>query len=221
MYGSRTLSALAARGGAHSPTVLHWLHLEPLTHLLYYTGCTWSPLTYCTTLSARGGAHSPTVLHWLYLEPTHLLYYTGCTRWRPLTYCTTLTALGAHTPHYTGCTRWRPLTYCTTLAALGAHSPTVLHWLHAVAPTHLLYYTGCTRWRPLTYCTTLAALGAQRSPVQTTGCIPPRHHGRSCSSHPRGHWGTHDSRRRYLPCMSTITASVWVPLLLVYEYRYC
>jgi hypothetical protein len=43
--------------GAHSPTVLHWLHLEP-THLLYYTGYTWSPLTYCTTLATLG-AHSP------------------------------------------------------------------------------------------------------------------------------------------------------------------
>jgi hypothetical protein len=53
---------------------LHWLHLEP-THLLYYTGYTWSPLTYCT-------------IHWLHLEPTHLLYCTGYT-WSPLTCCTT------------------------------------------------------------------------------------------------------------------------------------
>jgi hypothetical protein len=31
---------------------LHWLHLEP-THLLvlHYTGCPWSPPTYCTTLT--------------------------------------------------------------------------------------------------------------------------------------------------------------------------
>jgi hypothetical protein len=55
---------------------VHWLHLEP-THLLYYTGYTRSPLTYCTTLATLG-AHSPTVLHWLHLEPTHQ-YYTGYT----------------------------------------------------------------------------------------------------------------------------------------------
>jgi hypothetical protein len=36
---------------------LHWLHLEP-THLLYYTGYTWSPLTSSTTLATLG-AHSP------------------------------------------------------------------------------------------------------------------------------------------------------------------
>jgi hypothetical protein len=36
---------------------IHWLHLEP-THLLYYTGYTWSLLTYCTTLATLG-AYSP------------------------------------------------------------------------------------------------------------------------------------------------------------------
>jgi hypothetical protein len=50
---STTLPTLAA----HSPTVLHWLHLQP-THLQYYTGYTWSPLTYSTTLATLG-AHSP------------------------------------------------------------------------------------------------------------------------------------------------------------------
>jgi hypothetical protein len=59
------------------------------------TGCTWSPLTYCTTLSALAalGAHPPTVLHclyWLHLEPTPLLYYT--------TTLSALAALGAHPP---------------------------------------------------------------------------------------------------------------------------
>jgi hypothetical protein len=52
---------------------VHWLHLEP-THLLYYTGYTWSPLTSSTTLATLG-AHSPPLLHWLHLEPTHRKQY--------------------------------------------------------------------------------------------------------------------------------------------------
>jgi hypothetical protein len=101
------------------------LHLEP-THLFYYTGYTWSPLTSSTTLATLG-AHSPPLLHWLHWEPTPSLYYT-------------LAALGAHSPpllhwlhfepthllYYTGCTS-SPLTSSTTLAALGAHSLTILH----------------------------------------------------------------------------------------------
>jgi hypothetical protein len=77
MYGSIALSALATRGGAHSPVLycLHWLHLEP-THQYYTvcTGYTWRPLT-STILSALAtlGAHSPVLycLHWLHLAPTH------------------------------------------------------------------------------------------------------------------------------------------------------
>jgi hypothetical protein len=57
-YGIRPLPALAALG-AHSPTVQHWLHLEP-THLLYSTGLTWSltwqPLQECTLPAAKGVA---------------------------------------------------------------------------------------------------------------------------------------------------------------------
>jgi hypothetical protein len=78
--------------GPHLPTALHWLHLEP-AYLLHYTGCTWSPLTYCTTLAALG-AHSPGILR-LHLEPTHLVYY--CYTWSPITSYTTATP-GAHSP---------------------------------------------------------------------------------------------------------------------------
>jgi hypothetical protein len=64
------LSTLAALG-AHSPTVLlstlTALGAHSPTVLLYCTDCTWSPLTYRTT-----------VLHWLHLEPlTHLRLRVG------------------------------------------------------------------------------------------------------------------------------------------------
>jgi hypothetical protein len=91
-----TVTALSALG-AHSPAVLHCIHLH-----------TWSPLTCCTALSTLStlGACSSAVLHclhWLHLEPAHLLYYTVrtvCT-WSPLTLLytlSTLATLGARSP---------------------------------------------------------------------------------------------------------------------------
>jgi hypothetical protein len=69
MYGSTTLSVLAALGArlhytgyTWSPLTLHRLHLEP-THPTLATLGAQSPYT--------GYTRTPLTLHWLHLEPTH------------------------------------------------------------------------------------------------------------------------------------------------------